>query len=481
MFSTTLAICGFLVAMGLGSWAKQQIIKEGQTLVFALADALGGEIKELARTLQIMADSSWITAALATESPRDIQRADLILEKYNKILNTSGCFLLDKSGVAVAVSNRSETGNSLKGDSHAHQPYFQNVLRGTAGGFFSGGANAEHSLFISVPVRDYEDRIAGVAVIKKDMDMRLGTISAYFIENAHCFLVNSEGVILLSSHPREFGQGALPAFTSPEPRNKSYSRLNGRTFLVNRLSFGADGWSFILFSPTTKIQVYRLAGLFGLFLFVVLIAGLYTSARLGQRSHEESRTRKVLEETTAALATIAERKDPYTAGHQRRVAQLATSIAKEMKLERELVRGLYIASIIHDVGKICVPAEILSKPGKLTDIEFSIIKTHPQIGYEILSPVRFPWPVAQIVLQHHERLNGSGYPQGIKGDRIMLEAKILNVADVIESMAFHRPYRPALGIDAALHEISEKRSLFYDPQVVDACLSVFTKRKFSFK
>jgi len=140
-----------------------------------------------------------------------------------------------------------------------------------------------------------------------------------------------------------------------------------------------------------------------------------------------------------------------------------------------------MASIIHDVGKVYVPAEILSKPSKLTDLEFSIIKTHPQIGFEILEPVEFPWPVAKIVLQHHEKLDGSGYPDGITEKNILLEAKIVTVADVVEAMASHRPYRAAIGIDKALQEIIENRKILYDPDVVDVCVKLFKKKKFKFE
>ena len=163
------------------------------------------------------------------------------------------------------------------------------------------------------------------------------------------------------------------------------------------------------------------------------------------------------------------------------MTNLARTIAKEMKLSKDQIDGIRTAGTIHDLGKIGVPAEILNKPVRLTDIEFNLIKIHPLVGYNILKQIEFPWPVAEIVLQHHERLNGSGYPRGLSDEDILLEAKILGVADVVEAMASHRPYRPALGIDEALEEISQNKGVLYDPQVVDTCLKVFRKKRFKFK
>ena len=181
------------------------------------------------------------------------------------------------------------------------------------------------------------------------------------------------------------------------------------------------------------------------------------------------------------MVKIVEMRDPYTAGHQQKVADLATAIAREMKLEDTRIDQLRMAAVIHDIGKMYVPSDILSKPGKLSDIEFSLIKTHSQGGYDIVKGMDFPCNVAKTVLQHHERLDGSGYPNQLKGEDTLLEAKILAVADVIEAMASHRPYRPALGIDKALEEISKNKGKLYDPDVVDACLELFNSGKFEFK
>jgi len=191
------------------------------------------------------------------------------------------------------------------------------------------------------------------------------------------------------------------------------------------------------------------------------------------------RLRRTLAGTIQAISTTIEMRDPYTAGHQRRVALLAEAIAREMKLPEAQVEGIRFAAEIHDIGKIYVPAEILSKPTKLTELEYTIIKTHPQAGYDILKNIEFPWPIAQIVLQHHERINGSGYPNALKNGEILLEAKILAVADVVEAMSSHRPYRPSFGLDKALEEIQLNRGRLYEPEVVDSCLRLFKEKRFS--
>ncbi len=180
-----------------------------------------------------------------------------------------------------------------------------------------------------------------------------------------------------------------------------------------------------------------------------------------------------------ALASTVEMRDPYTAGHQRRTAQLATAIAKQLLLPDNQIEGLNLAGVMHDIGKIRIPAEILCKPGRLDEIEFALIKLHPETGYEILKHIDFPWPIARTVLEHHERLDGTGYPHGLKGDEILLEAKILAVADVVEAMISHRPYRAGLGVDAAIDEISRHRGVLYEPTVVDACLLLLREPGFS--
>jgi putative nucleotidyltransferase with HDIG domain len=200
-----------------------------------------------------------------------------------------------------------------------------------------------------------------------------------------------------------------------------------------------------------------------------------------QRKRAQENLQRILGGTVSALSTAVEMRDPYTAGHQLRVSRLGCAIAAELGLSNERIEGMQVMGFLHDIGKIIVPAEILSKPSKLTDYEFRFIKEHSQAGYDILKGIEFPWPVASAVVQHHERLNGSGYPSGFAGDEIILEAKIIAVADVIESMASHRPYRAALGIGKALEEVTQNKGILYDPNVVDSSLMLFQKKGFSFE
>ena len=204
------------------------------------------------------------------------------------------------------------------------------------------------------------------------------------------------------------------------------------------------------------------------------ISELVSSQNKLQKTLEK--LQKALGGTIQAMALTVETRDPYTAGHQRRVSNLACAIAREMGLPQGQIQGIHFAGIIHDIGKISVPGEILSKPGKISENELGIIKEHPRIGHSILKTVDFPWPIAQIVLQHHEKMDGSGYPDGISGDEILIESRILSVADVIEAMSSHRPYRPTLGVDVALREIQQNKNVLYDPDVVDACMRLFNER-----
>jgi PAS domain S-box-containing protein/putative nucleotidyltransferase with HDIG domain len=182
-----------------------------------------------------------------------------------------------------------------------------------------------------------------------------------------------------------------------------------------------------------------------------------------------------------AIVRTVECRDLHTADHQRRVAQLACAIAEELGFTPEQVQVVRIAGLLHDIGKLSLPQELLNKPGKVTEAEFQLIKTHSQTGYDILKTVEFPWPIADIVVQHHERMNGSGYPSGIKDDKLLMEARILGVADVVEAMNSYRPYRPPLGIDKALGQISRNRAVLYDPRAADACVRLFTEKGFKFE
>ena len=189
---------------------------------------------------------------------------------------------------------------------------------------------------------------------------------------------------------------------------------------------------------------------------------------------------KSLNKTVEAIALLGEMRDPYTSGHQQRVAQLACAISEEMGLAEWQTDGIHVAALLHDIGKIAIPVDILNKVGEISDNEFGIIKTHPTLAYEVLKGIEFPWPVAEAVFQHHERLDGGGYPEGVSGEDLILEARILGVADATEAMASHRPYRPALGTDKALLEILQGRGAQYDPAVVDACLTLFQNKEFEF-
>lgn len=201
----------------------------------------------------------------------------------------------------------------------------------------------------------------------------------------------------------------------------------------------------------------------------------------GQLKQMMAMMRHTLDAVILAIGRTVELRDPYTAGHQRRVADLSRAIAREIGLPQDKIDGLGMASLIHDLGKISVPAEILSKPGRLSEMEYTLIKSHPQFGFDILGTIDFPWPVAQIVLQHHERMNGSGYPSGLDDGSILIEARILGLADVVEAMISHRPYRPALGLEDALGEISKNRGTLYDGQAVEACQRLFLEDRFHFQ
>jgi PAS domain S-box-containing protein/putative nucleotidyltransferase with HDIG domain len=204
-----------------------------------------------------------------------------------------------------------------------------------------------------------------------------------------------------------------------------------------------------------------------------------TSVEQALRESTE-RWRRAVGGTVQAAAAISEKRDPYTAGHQRRVAKLSRAIAEHLAMTADEVEGVYLGALTHDVGKISIPAEILAKPGRLLPVEFELIKTHAGLGFEMLQGIEFPWPIADIALQHHERLDGSGYPQGLCGDAICREARIVAVADVVEAMASHRPYRAALGMDVALDEVRRLRGTGFDVAVADACLTLIAEKGFRF-
>jgi len=223
-----------------------------------------------------------------------------------------------------------------------------------------------------------------------------------------------------------------------------------------------------------------LAESFGMMLVKVETREFQLEQKIEELKENYKRTRRMLDGMVLSLVTTLEHRDPYTAGHGRRVMELSCAIAESMGFDSDRLEGLKIAGLLHDIGKIAIPLEILSKPGRLSEIEFNLIKLHPQTGYDILASIEFPWPVAQFVLQHHRKIDGTGYPVLLADEEIPLEARILGVADVVEAMASHRPYRPALGLDRALEEIERNRETAYDPEVVDTCTSLFRSGTFSF-
>jgi putative nucleotidyltransferase with HDIG domain len=260
----------------------------------------------------------------------------------------------------------------------------------------------------------------------------------------------------------------------------------------------AEGWTAAVGKPLLQFRAITLA----IAVLVALLIGLAVGYRahltlavrqrtealqrsLSERRDEEEQLRRTLDNlrqamgaTLRTLAQAVETKEPYTSGHHKRVADLARTIAMEMGLSDEALEGIRTAGILHDIGKIPLPEGMLNKPEKLSAVEFQQVKTHSQTGYDILNNTEFPWPVARIVWQHHERMDGSGYPLGLKGDEILLEARVLAVADVVEAMCSHRAYRPMPGLNRALEEIGAQREILYDPAVVDACLCIFRQKDF---
>jgi len=218
---------------------------------------------------------------------------------------------------------------------------------------------------------------------------------------------------------------------------------------------------------------------------VIALQGVLRDITIRKKAEETARDSslkliKAMEDTLQAMAMIVEMRDPYTAGHQRRVSQLTCAIAEEMSLLPDRITGLRLAGLIHDIGKVRVPAEILTNPNTLSDAEIAILRMHPTLGYEVLKTLDMPWPVAQIIFQHHERVNGTGYPAGLAGDNILLEARILAVADVVEAISTHRPYRLAHSLSEALDEIVREKNNLYDGKVVDSCIKVFKQKDFKF-
>ena len=252
---------------------------------------------------------------------------------------------------------------------------------------------------------------------------------------------------------------------------------NMETILIPERSIKLPGEK-IKWYQSTKVPIISKKKIEGILEVVVDITERKQAEEQLKKSYE--RLEKLLRETINGLVSAIEMRDPYTAGHQRRVAALASAIATEMNLKKDEIDGIFMAALIHDIGKMLVPSEILSKPGKLTNAEMNLIRFHPQAGFNALKSIEFPWPVAQIVLQHHEKLDGSSYPNGLKGKEILIQARIICVADVIEAMSSHRPFRPAVGINKALNEIIKNKGILYDKNAVEACEKLFKEKEFRF-
>jgi len=299
------------------------------------------------------------------------------------------------------------------------------------------------------------------------------------------FAVDQEGAVLVWNRAAEqlFGWETQEVLGQPNPiipqgEQEEFRQLRDRAF-AGEVYTGMevrvcrrDGSPVDISISTAPLrdEAKRIIGL------MAMVKNISERKRMEEALRDSlQKSLRLFDQTIHALASEVEKRDPYTAGHQRRVARLACAIANEMGLPADQIKGIRTAAIVHDIGKIAIPVEILCKPGKLSDIECSFLNTHPQVGYEILAGIEFPWPIADSVRQHHERWDGSGYPQGLQGEEILLEARILTVADVVEAAASYRPYRPANGIDFALAELRSHRGRYYTPLIVDACLTLFNK------
>lgn len=319
--------------------------------------------------------------------------------------------------------------------------------------------------------------------LQTDIDAQLLDVAtdSIFVHDlkGNCVYANEMAYRSRGYDHKEFAVLKLQALEVPEyaklneMRTKELIEIGELTFESEHIRKG---------KPPMQVEVHsRLVSSDNHKLIVTAVHDVTERKRTEEELREASeKLQRAMEGTIHAMAVTVEMRDPYTAGHQQRVAKLATAIAREMELTEEQVEGIRVAGTLHDIGKIYVPGEILSKPGQLRKNELNLIKDHAEVGYDLLKTIEFSWPVAQIVFQHHERMDGSGYPRGLSGDDTLIEARIMGVADVIEAMASHRPYRPAFSVEKALLEIIQKKGTLYDPQVVDACFKLFNEKQFSF-
>ncbi len=298
------------------------------------------------------------------------------------------------------------------------------------------------------------------------------------------FTYLSPSIVNVLGYTQDEFMGHYAEYMTDSPINKDAERYtNAGLRGEKQLPYEAEFWhkdGSRRHLEVTEVPVYDNKG------NVQGIEGIVHDITERKRAEEElkrysQKLQELIDNITKAIALTTAMRDPYTSGHQQRVTRLACAIAEEMGLNKEMIAEIRVAGSLHDIGKMYIPSEILTKPGRLTETEFDMIKTHSKVGYDILKTIDFPWPIAPIVLQHHERADGSGYPSGVSAKDVLLEARILAVADVVEAMASHRPYRPALGIDKALEEVSQKRDTVYDPEVVDACLRLFKEKVFKFE
>ena len=360
------------------------------------------------------------------------------------------------------------------------------------------GGNEVWLLSTKVPLRDAAGEIAGLVGISRDItgrrqaEQKVQQLNQYLesiVDNANVWLdvVDKDTNIVLwnkaaeeiSGYSRDEVVGRARVWEWLYPDETYRREVLDAAVIYGRESYVDDETSIRTKDGQTKVISWNERPL--LDEGGKLVGSIAIGRDVTAQKRAADKLQRALEVTIQAIGLTTETRDPYTAGHQRRVTLLASAIAREMGLSEEQVESIRVAGLVHDIGKMSVPAEILSKPSKLTEIEFGLIKAHPQVAYDILATIEFPWPIAQIVLQHHERMDGSGYPQGLKGEEIVLEARILAVADVVEAMASHRPYRPALGVEKSLEEICDNKDKLYDSGVVDACVQLFSEGRFEFE
>jgi PAS domain S-box-containing protein/putative nucleotidyltransferase with HDIG domain len=435
-----------------------------------------------------------IHASLTRNHPYDIEFRILRPDKTERIIHTRGEVLRDENGLPIRITGTSDDITERKEAEHALRRLNRTLRTLSRGNEALVRAAGEPELLddmCRVIVETGGYRMAWVGVPQQDAAKSVtpvawAGIGAEFFEDPplHSWAGESEGGCVcgraLNSGQAQTSQDLLkdPAMTLWRARFARHGISACAAFPL-RNSTGGFAVLTIYAAEADAFDTDELK----------LLQELANDLAFGIRSLREhtareamdKRWRASLEATIGAIASTVEMRDPYTAGHQLRVARLAVAMARELHLPDEQIEGLYLAGIVHDVGKIDIPAEILSKPGKLSRLQYQLIQAHAQAGYDIVKGVDFPWPIADMVRQHHERLDGSGYPQGLKAEAILPEAKILAVADVVESMMSQRPYRAALGIEAALAEIEQGKGRLYDPAAVEACTVLFRHNGFSFE